>query len=205
VSLALVEETLPHLSCVVADMIRLQLWTGARSGEICIMRACDIDVTGTVWLYKPSHHKTAHRGHGRTIALGPNAQHIVRRYLKANVESFLFSPREAIEAFRQRQRRERKSKVPPSQTNRKKARPRRRPGERYFPSGIAHAVRNACDKHGLARWHPHQLRHTKATEIRREFGLDAARAVLGQHAPQVTELYAELDMWKAVEVAARFG
>jgi integrase len=205
VSLALVEDTLPHLNPVVADMIRLQLWSGSRSGEICIMRARDIDITGAVWLYRPSHHKTAHRGQGRTIALGPNAKEIVRRYLKANVEAYLFSPREAMEALRQKKRRERKTKVQPSQENRKKARPRRLPGERYFPSGIAHAVRRACDKHRLPRWHPHQLRHTKATEIRREYGLDAARAVLGQHAPQVTELYAELDMTKAVEVARRLG
>jgi integrase len=57
----------------------------------------------------------------------------------------------------------------------------------------------------VQHWHPHQLRHTKATEIRREYGLDAARALLGQHGPQVTELYAELDQAKAVEVAWKLG
>jgi hypothetical protein len=28
-------------------------------------------------------------------------------------------------------------------------------------------------------WHPHQLRHNAATELRREFGLDTARVILG--------------------------
>ena len=55
------------------------------------------------------------------------------------------------------------------------------------------------------RWHPHQLRHTKATEIRREAGLDAARAVLGHRTPAITEVYAELDMTKAAEVMERLG
>src|SRR5207237_1028218 len=39
------------------------------------------------------------------------------------------------------------------------------------------------------RWHPNQLRHAKATELRREAGLDAARVVLGHRSPQITEVY----------------
>jgi hypothetical protein len=57
----------------------------------------------------------------------------------------------------------------------------------------------------LPPWHPHQLRHTKATEIRRAVGLDAARAVLGHRSPAVTEVYAELDQTKAAEVMERLG
>jgi hypothetical protein len=57
----------------------------------------------------------------------------------------------------------------------------------------------------VPHWHPHQLRHTKATEIRREAGLDAARAVLGHRSPKVTEVYAEIDVNKAAEVMAKLG
>jgi integrase len=57
----------------------------------------------------------------------------------------------------------------------------------------------------VPHWHPNQLRHTKATEIRREAGLDAARVVLGHRTPAVTEVYAELDTRKAAEVMARIG
>lgn len=55
------------------------------------------------------------------------------------------------------------------------------------------------------RWHPHQLRHTAATSIRKEFGLDAARAVLGHRTPVITEVYAELDASKAVSVVKELG
>jgi integrase len=186
-------------------MLRLQLLTGARSGEICVMRAVDIDMTGTIWLYRPHRHKTEHRGFGRVIPLGPRAQEIVKRYLKPNVEAWLFSPREAMEARRQKLRQERKTKVQPSQICRKRRNAKRLPGERYRPVTIAHAVRVACDRHNLERWHPHQLRHSKATETRREYGLDAARAVLGQHGVAIAAEYAELDLGKAVEVARKLG
>jgi integrase len=138
------------------------------------MRACDIDMTGTEWLYRPHHHKTAHRGMGRVIALGPQAQEIGNRYLKPNLEAYLFSPRDSMAAFRQQQREKRKSKVPPSQICRIRKRPSRVLGNCYHPRVLAHAVAAACRKHGLEHRHPRQLRHSKATEIRREFGLDTA-------------------------------
>src|SRR5262249_15611912 len=75
VSLALVQDTLRHLTPTVADMIRLQLATGMRSGEITIMRGCDIDMTGgPIWIYRPRHHKTAHHDFERLVALGPSSQ-----------------------------------------------------------------------------------------------------------------------------------
>ena len=54
-------------------------------------------------------------------------------------------------------------------------------------------------------WHPNQLRHTKATELRRELGLEAARAVLGHRSPQITEVYAEIDVAKAAQAMERLG
>ncbi len=48
-----VDSTLRHLPEVVADMVRLQRLTGARPGEICNLRPCDLDRTGDVWLYVP--------------------------------------------------------------------------------------------------------------------------------------------------------
>ena len=55
------------------------------------------------------------------------------------------------------------------------------------------------------RWHPNQLRPTKATELRRESGLNAARAVLGHRSPQGTEVYAEIDVNKAIDVMRKIG
>ena len=55
------------------------------------------------------------------------------------------------------------------------------------------------------RWHPNQLRHTVATEVRARFGLEAAQAVLGHAKADVTQVYAERDLSKAAEVMRQIG
>jgi hypothetical protein len=44
-------------------MVRLQLLTGMRSGELFIMRAADIDTIGKVWLYRPGSDQGPHGTH----------------------------------------------------------------------------------------------------------------------------------------------
>jgi integrase len=236
VSDVVVEATLPFLRPQVAAMVRLQQHTRMRPGEVVIMRGVDLDLTGKVWLYRPGSdqgphgkHKTAWRGHQKVIAIGPKAQEILKPWLRLNLTECLFQPRESMTAFRTEQRRSRKTKVQPSQQNRRKARPKKMPREQYTSRSYAQAIAKAvlaanktkacdlCQKRKpedhceacratvLPHWHPNQLRHTKATEIRREFGLDAARAVLGHRSPAVTEVYAELDVSKAAEIMAQRG
>jgi integrase len=56
------------------------------------------------------------------------------------------------------------------------------------------------------RWHPHQLRHTYATEVRKRYGLEAAQILLGHSSAVITDaVYAERDMTKAMEIAAAMG
>jgi integrase len=226
---AAVEETLPQLYRHVAGIIRLLRWTGMRCGEVCVMRACDIDMSGTVWLYRPAAHKTAHHGHGRTIALGPKAQAVVKEFLTLDTQAYLFSPARAREERYAAMRKYRKTPVQPSQRYRKKRNARRLPGESYTAMAVGHAIRKAieranteracnvckplppvdrcseCQAKAIPHWHPHQLRHAKATEIRREYGLDVARVVLGHRSPQITELYAEIDTAKAAAVMEKLG
>ena len=54
-------------------------------------------------------------------------------------------------------------------------------------------------------WHPHQLRHSYATRVRKEFGLEAAQILLGHTKADVTQIYAERDMGRAATVAAKIG
>ena len=54
-------------------------------------------------------------------------------------------------------------------------------------------------------FHPHQLRHTAATIARKEFGLDAARALLGHRTLSITNDYAELDRTLADKAARKLG
>lgn len=55
------------------------------------------------------------------------------------------------------------------------------------------------------RWHPHQLRHSFATKIRRQYGLEEARLLCGHRSATVTEIYAESDRTKASEIMAKIG
>ncbi len=55
------------------------------------------------------------------------------------------------------------------------------------------------------RWSPNQLRHNAATYLRKQFGIEAARVVLGHTSAAVTEIYAELDRNKAADIMAQVG
>jgi hypothetical protein len=55
------------------------------------MRAADITMTGELWEYRPAQHKTAWRGRGRVVVLGPKAQAVVKPLLTVDVQAYLFS------------------------------------------------------------------------------------------------------------------
>jgi hypothetical protein len=55
------------------------------------------------------------------------------------------------------------------------------------------------------RWHPHQLRHNAATRLRKQYGLEAARVVLGHRSSAVAEVYAAIDQTKAERIMGEVG
>ena len=55
------------------------------------------------------------------------------------------------------------------------------------------------------RWSPNRLRHNAATYLRKEYGIEAARVILGHSSPAVTEVYAELDRAKAAQIMGEVG
>jgi integrase len=220
----LIDAMLPFVSTQVRAMVRLQVLTGMRSGEVVIMRSCDIDQTVQPWLYRPFRHKTEHHGHERLVFLGPQAQEEIRPFLRPDVpEKFLFS---AADAERERLRRLHETRVTPIAygnrpgTNRKR-RPKKQPGERYDVHSYRRAIKYAClrafpipdeldetDSRAWRRshsWHPHQLRHNAATRLRRDFGLDVAQVVLGHKTLAVTQVYAERDVESARRVMGAAG
>jgi integrase len=203
---AFVDAVLPYLLPPVRAMVELQRLTGMRPGEVLSMRGCDLDTTGAVWIYAPQSHKTQHLGHRRAIYIGPKAQLILKPFLKSELAAYLFSPKEA-EVFRNAERRkQRRTPLTPSQRKRKpKAKRRRAPGLVYDIASYRRAIARACNQAEVPHWHPHQLRHNAATRLRKEFGLERARAVLGHRSPVVTEIYAELDGTLAASVMEKIG
>lgn len=54
-------------------------------------------------------------------------------------------------------------------------------------------------------WHPHQLRHTSATNLRKTYGLEAAQVILGHKTLTVTQVYAEKNIEAAQKIMAEVG
>ncbi len=52
---------------------------------------------------------------------------------------------------------------------------------------------------------PNQLRHTRGTELRQAYGIEAAQVSLGHTHANITEIYAERNFKQAIEIAKRLG
>jgi integrase len=213
-----VEATIPYLPEIVADMVQFQRLTGARPGEVCGLRPMDIDRAGPDWIWRPPHHKNSWREAERAIAIGPRARKILERYLLRDAAAYCFSPAEAERKRSRLRRLARKSPMTPSQRARKpKPNGRRRPRDHYDTVSYRHAVIRAVaalnadrkEKNPAAEtvedWSPNQLRHAMATEVRKRFGLEAAQVVLGHTSADITQVYAEVNKAKAIEVIRQIG
>ncbi len=125
--------------------------------------------------------------------------------------------------------------TPSQNKRKKKINPKRSPKNRYSDCSYRQAIAKACEKafnmplelQNPSReltecerdkikseakkwrkkylWHPHQLRHNTATELRKKFGTEAARTVLGLSSTAITEVYAEKDFNTAQEIMEKVG
>lgn len=202
-----VHAILPCISPQVKAMIMVQELAGMRPQDIRNLRTCDLDMTGDVWIYTPWTHKTEHHGHVRRVAIGPRAQEVLRAFLKPDAPSrYVFNPRDAVAKLHEERRlRRQKARTPSELARPRRKNPRRAPREQYSKTAYETAVAKACKKAGVPHWCPNQLRHNCATKFRRLFGLDAAAAVLGHRLGTVTEVYAEVEFGKAVEILRKIG
>ena len=71
---------------------------------------------------------------------------------------------------------------------------------RYERSGLGPRILRR-----ITPWGPNRLRHNAATLIREQFGIEAARVILGHTSAAMTEVYAEMDRQKAADIMAQFG
>lgn len=205
---SLVDATIPFLTDVVADMVRFQMLVGCRPGELVSITPAMVNRTSEVWTINLAKHKTAYRGKQRVIYVGPRAQAIISKYLLRAGDAPCFSP---IESEKQRLAAKHKARVTPLQygnspgTNRIARKPRRAPGTAFTAGTYGRSILNATRRAKIEEWSPNQLRHSAATAIRKEFGLEAAQVILGHSELGVTQVYAERDTTKAIEVAMKIG
>jgi len=220
-----VDDTLPHLPAVVRDMVKFQRLTGARPAEVCILRPCDVDTSDDVWEYRPESHKTQHHDRDRIILVGPKAQDILRKYLLREDSAFCFSPRDSERNRREEAHSQRKTPLSYGNTvgTNRQRKPKRTAAECYTSDSFRRAVHRGCDKafppegidagdveavkawRSAHRWSPNQLRHAAGTDIRREYGLEAAQVCLGHAFADVTQVYAERDLEAARRVMRECG
>lgn len=201
-----VTAVLPFVSPQVSAMIRLQLLTGMRPGEVVLMRPIDIDQTDSVWFYRPTRHKTDYRDQVREVFLGPQCQEILRPFLDRPAESFCFSPIEAEQARHLARRQERQTPLTPSQRKRSPKNHSKRPKrDHYDRDSYRRSIEYGIKKANVPHWHPHQLRHSCGTKVRKDFGLDVAQVILGHRTAAITEVYAEVDREKAANVIRQIG
>jgi integrase len=179
-----VEATLPFVSRQVRAMILLQWETGMRPGEVCAMRACDID---SDWYYRPARHKTQHHGKERPIYLRPSVtKAILEPWLQDRpADAYLFSAAEAMLEAR-----------PPSKSRHRriKRHPKTQPGSRYTTGSYYQHVQIACRKAGIEPWNPHRLRHSFMTRCEAQCGAEVARTQAGHSEVAISERYIHRDI-----------
>ncbi|MCA9233380.1 MAG: site-specific integrase [Planctomycetales bacterium] len=192
---SIIDATLPEMPPVVRAMVELQRATGMRPSEVCTMRPCDIDRSGEVWKYTPAEHKTQHHGKRRIVYIGPRGQSILMPYLLRADDEHCFQPKRHIAVPRLQKRYRRDSYRQAIE----------RACDRAFPAPdgvIGEKLKQWRREH---RWTPNRLRHSFATEARAAFGLEAAQVLLGHASASITEIYAERDATKGIEVARAIG
>jgi integrase len=208
-----------RVSRQVRALVDLQLLTGARADELINLRDTDINCgRADVWSYNPDEHKTAHHEKERWIYFGPRAQKILCLFMTPGLTSgrFLFSP---IDAERERHLAASVHRRPNQKKN--SLQTDRILGMHYTTASYRRALHRAMREafpvsKDLSRddarrwrqahtWGPHRLRHNAGTFLRREFGIEVARIILGHSSAATTMIYAEQDTRRAVEAIAKVG
>lgn len=178
---ATVRLILPHCAPVVADMLEVQMLTGMRPGELVRMKAGEVDQNAGegLWLYKPPLYKS--RRHASVRAAGGREVWIGPK-AQALLSPWLEGKVGTDPVFPSRFR------------------------GCYSVQGYRKAVVEACDRAGVERFQPRQIRHTALTAVEGETGsLDAAQAVGGHRRPETTRRYAHAQRRLAKETMKRMG
>lgn len=190
---ATIAATIAHMMPNTADMVRVHRLTGMRPEELCAMTWELIDTFAEPWIYRPARHKNDWRGEWgqpRAVLIGPKARAILERHRET---SHPFSPVAAVAELMAAKRAARTSPFYPCRDeNYSRADPHavRVPREAWDTQSYTNTIQAACRRAGVQPWGANRLRHAFATEVRRRFGLEACRAVLGHSmGARVTDRY----------------
>lgn len=204
-------------------MIQVQYLGAMRPAEVTIMRPCDIDRSNPEqWIYRPHSHKSEWLERVREVFLGPRCQEILTPFFDRPDEAYLFSPIEA-ERARNDERADnrdpnRKTKVFPCELRQREKRKQtaatrtsKRPKQEHYSvasyrRAVEYGIKQARQHDvEVADWCPRQLRHTMATRVREELGLEAAQVLCGHARCDVTQVYAQRNRALGMQAARQLG
>ena len=157
----------PARRSVLAVMVRVQLLTGMRPGELCSLRAEQIERAQTPWKYQVTeYNKTLHKNVDREVYFGPQARGLLADLLDRTPGTEL--------VFRYAPWRKGAAATPITTT------------------GYRARIKAACRAAGVEAWTPNQLRHNKATELMNKYEDDrVVSAILGNSAEVARQVYAD--------------
>lgn len=170
-----VEITSPHLGPTVAAMVRFEWHTGMRPAEVCRMTPSGLDVSREASDGVWLYSPTKHKNRWRKKT----------RLIAVGPQGIaILKPRmpTALEA-----------PFFPTPS-----------GSTYSTTTYRQAIHRACDRAGIERWNPHQLRHSKATLVEQQFGREAAANALGDTI-ETTDIYADKNLCQMIEIARKTG
>jgi integrase len=177
-------------------MVKIQLLTGMRSGEVCAISMDQIDTSDhECWVYRPRHHKTASIGRIREVPFIPEAIAILMGFLRED-DKPLFNPGREIERWQ-------------IETRKRKSIAMINVRDMYGANSYRQAIVRGCARvrakqegEGLEPshpdWSPRQLRKAAAQEALDLLGDNSARALLGHRSSSITmRHYARRDLIQA--------
>jgi integrase len=174
VEFSLIEKTLPHLSPLLQSFVTVAYFTGCRVSELAKLTTGQIEMTSSPWVANLDKHKTAHQGKSRKIYFGPRAQEALSPWLlPQDPNAVIYSPLRADD-------------------RQAKRKGKNLPGQVYGRSSLQQALQRAIKKAGLPAscWSLGQLRHSCATNVANEFGLESCRQILSHSSTRMSSHYA---------------
>ena len=181
-----------------------------------------IDCSDDIWVYFVDSHKTKHHGKVRIVPLNKSCQSFLERYRDTPPDDIIFSPKRTMREKAERQARERKTRVQPSQLRRKVYKQVR--GENLVNESYSKYSYRTCVQRGVERynkaeekaakeenrtpvllpmWTPYQLRHTNASHVANVLSIEEARKLLGHSNAAVTQLYVHENVQTLKEIARK--
>lgn len=158
------------------DLVDLLIYTGARPGELVSVRPCDIDMR-----------KKRRKDGEPEIWVANLAKH--KNAWRGQRRTLYFGPRSQLILRRYLGK-------------------GCNPKERIFPVSrhtLSLSIAAACERHGIPRFTAHHLRHTAATLLRDELGIEYAQAMLGHKRVDQTASYSIKSEKKAITAAKKLG